>query len=167
MTTVLIVLAMHSILFVILHARVSVYHQENRKVLNRSEALVEGVIADRKEEHRGFMAFFHDSIIPLLPEDALKTLTEEHRRSCIRYMLETPLYYNGVSFKNTDIGCVSENTYSIKNGGLFIDGVPAIEFIKTLPKIDHRQACSAAFAKWPEAYLRALAAQYFTVNNNA
>ena len=167
MTIVLIILTMHSIIFMMLHTRIYMYPKENRKVLNRIEASLEGVIADRKEEHMGFREFFLENVIPRMPEDALKTLTEEHRRSCIRYMLETPLYYNGVSFKNTDIGCVSENTYSIKNGWLFIDGVPAIEFIKTLPKIDHRQACSAAFAKWPEAYLRALATQYFNLNNNA
>lgn len=39
MTTVLIILSMHSILFMMLHTRIYVYHQENRKVLNRIEAL--------------------------------------------------------------------------------------------------------------------------------
>ncbi len=39
MTTVLIILAMHSIIFMMLHTRIYMYHQENRKVLNRIEAL--------------------------------------------------------------------------------------------------------------------------------
>ena len=167
MTIVLIILTMHSIIFMMLHTRIYMYPQENRKVLNRIEASLEGVIADRKEEHMGFREFFLENVIPRMPEDVLVVLTEEHRRYCARYMLETPQFYDNVSFNNTDIGCVDENTFSVKDGELFVDGMPAIEFFKTLPKIDYRLACSAAFAKWPEAYLRALATQYFNLNNNA
>ena len=164
MTTILIIL---SILFLLLTARVFLGFSEIRAFSIQTKALVQDIIAYRKHEHEGFRRFFHDNVIPLLPEDVLKTLTEEHRRYCIRYMLETPQFYQGVSFTNTDIGCESENTYSVRGGELFVDGMPVLEFFKTLPKIDHRQACSAAFAKWPEAYLRALAAQYFNLNNNA
>ena len=164
MTTVFIIL---SILFLLLTARVSLGFSEIRAFSIQTKALVQDIIADRKHEHGGFRCFFQDSIIPRMPEDVLKALTEEHRRYCIRYMLETPQFYNGASFTNSDIGCESENTFSIKNGELFVDGMPALEFFKTLPEVDHRLACSAAFAKWHEAYLRALAAQYFNLNNQA
>ena len=167
MTTVLIILSIHSILFLMLHTRIYVHHQENRKALKRVEASLEGVIADREEERRGFREFFVESVIPRMPADVLQVLTEEQRRYCARYMLETPRYYEDVRFKNTDLGCESENTYSVSGGELFVDGMPVLEFFKTLPKIDYKLAGSAAFAKWPEAYLRALAAQYFNPNNQA
>lgn len=167
MTTILIILSIHSILFLMLHTRTYVYHQENRKVLTRIEALLEGVIADRKEEHRGFREFFVENVIPRMPADVLTVLTEEHRRYWAREALVIPNFFENSSFLNPDIGCTRIVTFDTTTGGLLIDGMPAVDFFKTLPPIDHQLACCAAFRKWPEAYLRALAVRYFNLNNQA
>lgn len=170
MSTLLIILAIHSTLFVMLYSGLTYRLKENLDLMIQTKAVAGDIFAALQKDANEFYDFFRMNVIMNLPDDILTALTSEHRRWWLKEAMRNPDYLNGTEFCCTDLDSTATetSTFSVRNGDeLIIDGVPALEFFKLLPPIDHNLACSADFRKWNRPYLEALSTQFFKINNNA
>lgn len=169
MTTLFIILAIHSTLFVMLYSGLTYRLKKTRDILIQVEAVAGDIFAALQKDANEFYDFFRMNVIMNLPDDILTALTSEHRRWWLKEAMRSPDVLRGWSITCTDLDSTVQetSTFDVIDGELIIDGIPALEFFKTLPPIDHSLACSAAFRKWNRPYLEALSTQFFKINNNA